>query len=87
MSRQAAVREASEEVLRQTGYDSLAIPNMTEKDVVEYLRGLSNYVTPRMVRRAIASRQLKPVRKSNRHYFSKRAALDWLMSSDEPADA
>jgi hypothetical protein len=75
-------RSADDELLRQLGYDPLAIPDMTEAEAFEFIRGINNHITPRNVRRAIARRELRGVLKGRKFLFSKREAVRWMQTSD-----
>lgn len=83
MSRQAPSLSVSEDVISQLGYDPHAIPSMSEQQVFEYLRVLSSHITRSAVRRAIQHREIRGVRKGRKFLYSRRAAINWLMASDD----
>lgn len=83
MSRYRPEPPASDEIIAQVGYDPHSIPEMDEAELYEYLRGITTHISRSVVRRAVQHRKIRGVRKGRKFLFSKRAAIDWLMASDD----
>jgi hypothetical protein len=56
-------------------------PNLTEKQLFEYLRDDEEVpVTRRSVKYAVMRREIVPTKLGRGNYFSKRDGLDWIAS-------
>ena len=63
----------------EAGFDPLAIPNLTEQGLFEYLRNeLGVPVTRGKIKYAVIGREFVPTRIGRRNLFSRRDALNWL---------
>lgn len=76
--------EISQDVLSQLGIDPATIPNLTEAEALDFMRGINPHITKTMVRRAVLKREMVPVRKGKKFLFSKREAIRWMQTSEGP---
>lgn len=60
------------------GIDSLDINDLSEPQVFAYLHAVNPHITRRMVRDAVLRKELRGVRRGNKHLFSRRIALSWM---------
>ena len=68
-------------VANSMGMENLDRPNMTERELFEYLRyDMELPVTRRMIKYAVMRREVVPTRLGNGNYFSKRDGLEWIRS-------
>ncbi|OBB65248.1 hypothetical protein A5758_18645 [Mycobacterium sp. 852014-50255_SCH5639931] len=63
------------------GLRDLDRPNLTEKELFEYLHDSEELpVSRRAIKYAVMRREIVPTRIGNGNYFSKRDGLDWIKS-------
>ncbi|GGF13065.1 hypothetical protein [Williamsia phyllosphaerae] len=60
------------------GIEPLDINDLSEPQVFAYLHAINPHITRRMVRDAVLRKELRGVRRGNKHLFSRRIALAWM---------
>lgn len=60
------------------GIDPLDINDLSEPQVFAYLHAMNAHITRRMIRDAVLRRDLRGVKRGNKHLFSRRVALAWM---------